>query len=129
MKEMKENEYAQEYSEESFWEKLGKFALRAGREVVVQALTLYYCMRDRDTPKWAKGVIVGALGYFILPLDAIPDFTPLIGYADDLGALTAAVATVAAHVKSEHFEKARETSRRWFGDPPEDASEPAGREL
>lgn len=125
---MKKNQYAEQYTDESFWQKLAKFALRAGREVVESALTLYYCMRDQDTPKWAKAVILGALGYFIVPVDAIPDMTPVVGYMDDLGALTAALATVAAHVKDEHIAKAKETLARWFPDPDE-PPEPTGREL
>jgi len=122
---MKEDVYGRQYSDESFWEKLGKFALGAGRDVVEKSLTLYYCMRDKDTPAWAKGVIVGTLGYFIAPMDAIPDLTPLVGYVDDLGALTVALATVAVHVKDEHVEKAQETLRRWF----KETEEPEGRAL
>lgn len=102
------------YSDESFWNKLKEFALIAGRVVVEKALTLYYCHRDADTPAWAKTVIVGALAYFILPADAIPDIIPGAGYTDDLGALAAALTTLAAHVKPEHTKKARETLRRWF---------------
>ena len=63
---------------------------------------LYYCCLDGDTPVWAKTVIVSALGYFITPLDAIPDLMPGVGFADDLGAVALAMATVLAHVKPEH---------------------------
>lgn len=103
------------YSEESFWEKISTFALRAGKEIVEKALVLYYCLLDLDTPAWARTVIVGALGYFILPLDAIPDFTPLTGFLDDLGALTAALGVVAMHIKPEHRERAHHKVREWFG--------------
>lgn len=82
-----ENEFSKEYSDEKFWNKVKKYAVKAGKEVVLKALTMYYTMQDKDTPKWAKGVIIGALGYFIFPLDAIPDMTPVVGYADDLGVL------------------------------------------
>lgn len=67
--------------------------------------------KDEDTPIWAKTTIMGALGYFISPLDAIPDITPFVGYSDDLGILVAAVAT---HIKDEHVEKAKETLKKWF---------------
>ena len=107
-------EQSSQYSDESFWDKLKGFALSAGRVVVEKALTLYYCHRDNDTPVWAKAVIVGALAYFILPTDAIPDIIPGAGYTDDLGALAAALTTLAAHVKQEHIRRARETLRRWF---------------
>jgi uncharacterized membrane protein YkvA (DUF1232 family) len=104
------------YSDESFWGKLKRHAIVAGREVVENALTLYHVARDSDTPAWAKTVIYGALAYFILPTDSIPDLIPGVGYSDDLGALAAALATLAAHVKPEHSRKAREILRRWFPD-------------
>ena len=105
-----------EYSDESFWEKVKTQALKAGKEVIEKALTLYYCLQDTDTPGWAKTVIVGALAYFILPADAIPDYIAIVGFTDDLGVLAAAVATVAAHVKDDHATKARQVVERWFGD-------------
>ena len=72
---MSEENYSDKYSEESFWQKVGKFALVAGKKVIEIALTLYYCLKDPDTPKRAKATITGALGYFIWPLDAIPDLS------------------------------------------------------
>ncbi|MFP4527308.1 MAG: YkvA family protein [Candidatus Kapaibacterium sp.] len=104
-----------EFSEKSFWNKLTRFARNAGRELIERALALYFTLKDEDTPKWAKTVIVGALGYFILPTDAIPDLTPLVGFSDDLGAIVSAFAIVAAHVKQEHINKAQEKLQLWFG--------------
>lgn len=112
------DEYAVHYSEKSFRNKLARGALRAGRDVVEYALTLYYCLQDTRTPKWAKTVIVGTLGYFILPTDAIPDLLPGVGYADDLGALAAALGMVAAYVTDEHKRKAAARLARWFGSDP-----------
>ena len=107
-------DFAAEYSERSFWAKLADYALAAGREVVEKALVLYYAASDADTPGWARATCVGALGYFISPLDAIPDLTPVVGYSDDLGVLVLAVATIAAHVKPQHEAKAAEKRRQWF---------------
>ena len=112
---MDQTSYEKEYSESSFWDKLKKYALVAGKEVVEKALILYEALKDRDTPAWARGVIIAALGYFISPIDAIPDTVPLAGYADDLGALAAALAAVATHVKDDHVTAARATLKRWFG--------------
>ena len=111
-----EGEYGKQYSEKSFWEKLGGYALKAGREVVQSALVLFYCLMDSDTPHWARTVIIGALGYFIVPLDAIPDFTPAVGFADDLGVLASALAVVALHIKKEHKEKAAGKLKQWFSE-------------
>jgi uncharacterized membrane protein YkvA (DUF1232 family) len=88
-------------------------------------LTLYYCMLDKETPPWAKAVIVGALGYFIMPLDAISDYIFPVGYADDLGALTVALGMVAVHVKSEHRERAKQELKELFGEDCEQPGVPA----
>ncbi len=111
------NEYSTKYSEESFREKVKGFAVKAGREVIGKAFVLYYCLQDPDTPRWAKVSIIAALGYFISLVDAIPDLTPGIGFADDLGVLVAAISTVSQHVREEHREKAREKLASWFGGP------------
>ena len=109
-------DYSKEYSQPSLWEKIGKYALVAGKGTIEKVLVLYYCLQDSDTPVWARGIIIAALGYFILPLDAIPDFTPMIGYADDLGALAAASGTVLMHIKPEHEEQAKQKLTQWFGE-------------
>ena len=109
-------DYSDSYSEKGLWNKFADFAKSAGREVVEKALILFYAASDPDTPKKAKTVIFSALGYFILPLDAIPDITPLLGFSDDLGALALALATVAAHIKPEHREAAKRKATQWFGE-------------
>jgi len=111
---MSDSKFNEEYSEDGFWAKVKTFAKAAGESVLEPALKMYYSAGDAETPAWAKTVIWGALGYFISPVDAIPDVTPIVGYADDLGVLTAALATTAAHIKDEHVSKAKETLARWF---------------
>lgn len=103
------------YSGIGLWKTLTKVALVAGEKSLLTALTLFYCLQDRETPPWAKGVIVGALGYLILPVDMIPDILPGIGYGDDWGALVAALGTVAAYIKDEHKSKASAQVTRLFG--------------
>jgi len=113
---MTETETSKHYSDEGFWEKVKKYALIAGKEVIEKALWLYYAGLKESTPVWAKAVIVATLGYFIWPLDAIPDPTPVVGFADDLGALVAAVSTLAAYIDDEVREKTTTKLRNWFGD-------------
>lgn len=103
------------YSEAGFRDKLRHYAKVAGREVIEKALWLFYASRRPETPKWAKSVIYGALAYFILPADAIPDLIPLTGYADDLGALAAAVGMVSLYISDDVKEKTRRKMREWFG--------------
>jgi uncharacterized membrane protein YkvA (DUF1232 family) len=103
------------FSETAFREKLVKYARTAGLQVCESALKLYYALLDSDTPAWARAVISGALVYFVVPVDLIPDFIPG-GYADDLGALMAAMTAVLKNIKPEHTEKARLKAGEWFSD-------------
>ncbi|MBY5924423.1 MULTISPECIES: YkvA family protein [Halomonas] len=109
-----EPDHAEHYSDERFWAKVSRYAKAAGEVTLSRALTLYYAARDKDTPVWAKTTIYGALGYFISPIDALPDLTPLIGYTDDMGMLAVALITVASYVKEEHRQLARAKLARWF---------------
>ena len=104
--------FEKEYSDSRFWEKVMAYARTAGKEVVEK----YYSAQHPKTPAWARSVIYGALGYFIFPIDAIPDLTPIAGYADDLGVLAAALATVALYVNDEVKAKAAGKLSAWFGD-------------
>jgi uncharacterized membrane protein YkvA (DUF1232 family) len=109
-------EYEASYSDDRFWDKLKRFAKAAGKEVVEKALLLYYSLQEESVPKWAKTTIIAALGYFILPLDAIPDLTPVAGYGDDLGVLTMALAAVAFYLNDDIRAKARAKMDTWFGE-------------
>lgn len=109
------SDYERNYSDDDFWSKVTRFAKKAGESVLEPALKMYYAAKDSDTPVWARTTIFGALGYFILPIDAIPDIIPGVGYTDDLAVLAAAITAVAAHIKDEHVEEAKETLKRWFG--------------
>ena len=104
-----------DYSDSSFWGKLTGFALQAGREVVEKSLWLYYAAQRPETPLWAKTIMFGALAYFISPVDAIPDITPVVGYADDLGAISAAIAMVSLYINADVKEQAKQQLKRWFG--------------
>jgi len=107
-------EYNKQFSENLFWIKVKKMARSAGVKVVYSALLLFYTYRRRETPKWAKKVIIGALGYFISPIDAIPDLTPFLGYTDDLSVLAFALSTLAFFINKEVKESARRTLNKWF---------------
>ncbi|HEV8718791.1 MAG TPA: YkvA family protein [Candidatus Binatia bacterium] len=108
------NEFTEQYSDKGFWDKLLHYAKTAGAEVIERALQLYYAAQDPNTPTWAKGVIYGALGYFIVPADAIPDVVPVVGYTDDLGVLAMAIATVAMYITPQVKQKAKQKMQDWF---------------
>lgn len=104
-----------DFNDSDFWSKLRHQAQNIGQSVLVPALTLYHAAQDSNTPLWAKTTIYGALGYLILPLDAIPDLIPVAGYSDDLSVLLAALGTVTLYIKDEHREQAQMQVYRWLG--------------
>ena len=108
--------YQKSFSDNQFWEKLRRFAKKAGAEVVYLALLLYYVVKDPLTKKADRAKIIGALGYFILPFDLIPDWLPVAGYTDDLAALTWGIYCVAKNIKPDHKEQAAAKIREWFGE-------------
>lgn len=107
--------YTSKYSEQGFWKKLGRFAVKAGREVAEQALVLYYLIQDEDVPARPKAIAIGALGYLILPIDAIPDILPGVGYTDDLAVIGGALWQLANHITEAHRARARAKLVEWFG--------------
>ena len=101
-------DHSNDDSDRSFWKKV-KGALKfAGREILEKALWLYYALKREDLPPWARAAVIGALGYFILPLDAIPDVLVPLGFTDDLGVIAAAVKTVAGYIGPEEKRQAKE---------------------
>lgn len=114
---MNNSRFQTEYSPRQFWNKLGPRAKTLGRGTLEKALYLYYAVQSANTPKWAKRVIYGALGYFIFPLDAIPDLAPLIGYTDDLSVMAAALATVAFYITPDIKAQAHNKLAQWFDEP------------
>jgi uncharacterized membrane protein YkvA (DUF1232 family) len=113
---MMENEFSKYYSEKSLWEKLKKFSKAAGAKVVYAVLLLFYVMNDKKVKIKTKLSIAAALGYFIIPTDAIFDLTPLIGYSDDLGVLLFALSQVSSNITPETEQKARQKLNEWFGE-------------
>jgi uncharacterized membrane protein YkvA (DUF1232 family) len=88
-----------------FWEKLKRLA---GRIPFAEDLVAaFYCATDPATPKRVKLILLGAVAYFVLPTDAVADFLPLIGFADDAAVLAAAVTQVAGSITEDHRAKAR----------------------
>lgn len=111
-----DEDYLKHYSEDSFWKKVLKYGRKAGVKVTYVTLLLFYTAKKPTTPLKAKTTIFGALGYFILPIDLIPDFTPVVGYSDDLGALIAALLIVAAYIDTETKQLAKNKIVDWFGE-------------
>lgn len=111
-----DNQYSKYYSEESLWEKIKNFSKAAGTKVVYAVLLLYYAMIDSKVSLKTKIFIAAALGYFILPTDAIFDLTPIIGYSDDLGVLLFALKQISSAITAKVKENARKKIAEWFNE-------------
>lgn len=94
MKEKDIRKYQNHYSENGLLGKLSKVAKKAGQKIVYAVMLLYYVIQSPEISKGDKATIIGALGYFILPLDLLPDFIPLVGFTDDLSAILLALHAV-----------------------------------
>ena len=90
-----------------FWRKLR--AAFAHVPFAEDLLAAYYCAFDRDTPMHVRAVLLGALAYFVIPFDGVPDLLPMLGFADDAAMLAAALKLVASSIRPEHRDAARDT--------------------
>lgn len=90
--------------ERRFWRLVARLA--ASLPFARDLLAGYYCALDRQTPGHVRAVLLGALGYFVLPFDAIPDVIVGLGFTDDASVLAAVVATVGRHIRQDHRDRA-----------------------
>ena len=106
--------YGGKFSKRDFAEKISRIAKRAGAQLVYAALILYYTLQSDKVSKKDKAIIIGALGYMISPLDAIPDAIPIAGLTDDLAVLLYVLKKVWTDIDPEIQEKAKKRLSKWF---------------
>ena len=96
--------------EDAVRDKFWHTAKRAARQVpfMDEVVAAYYCALDSKTPLKAKGILIAALAYFVMPADAIPDVLFGLGFTDDIAVLTAAITAVQAHIRPAHRKAAKE---------------------
>lgn len=109
------SKYANEFSPSALMGKIGQVAIKAGRNTVYSALSLFYGMNNKNMSATDKLLIAAALGYFILPIDAIPDILPG-GLVDDGGVIALAARSVWKNINDVAREKSKEQLHKWFGD-------------
>jgi uncharacterized membrane protein YkvA (DUF1232 family) len=93
-----------------FWRKLKQVSARL--PFVEELLAAYYCAFDRQTPRHVQVALLGAIAYFVLPFDFVPDMLPVLGFTDDAAILATAIRMVASHITPEHREAARAALKR-----------------
>ncbi len=100
--------------ERKFWDKLRKYIRHV--PFVDDLIAAYYCAVDAATPLHVKAVLFGALAYFIMPLDLLPDVLTWVGFTDDAAVLYAALRTIAPHIKDVHRRQAKVAIDRLAGE-------------
>ena len=93
-----------------FWIKLKQVAAKL--PFTEDLLAAYYCAFDKQTPRHVQLALLGAIAYFILPFDFIPDMMPVLGYTDDAAVLATAIRLVATHITDDHRAAARAALKR-----------------
>lgn len=99
-----------ESARKRFWIKLKKVAVQL--PFTEDLLAAYYCAFDKQTPRHVQVALLGAIAYFILPFDFIPDMMPVLGFTDDAAVLATAIRLVATHITEDHREAARAALKR-----------------
>ena len=107
--------YSSEFSENGFWSKIFGCAKKAGKKLVRMALELYYAYRSGNMSAMDKVMVVSALGYLISPIDLVPDAIPVLGFSDDLGALTLVYNKVSAAITEQVKAQAKRKCDDIFG--------------
>ena len=108
--------YKDKFTQQGFFDKIQRVAKRAGAKLVYVALILYYLIQSDKVSLKDKAIIIGALGYLISPLDAVPDAIPIAGLSDDLGVLLYVLNKVWSSVDDDMKKQAREKLSKWFDD-------------
>jgi uncharacterized membrane protein YkvA (DUF1232 family) len=93
-----------------FWIKLKRVVAKL--PFAEDLLAAYYCAFDKETPRHVQAALLGAIAYFILPFDFIPDVMPVLGFTDDAAILATAIRLVSTHIAPEHRDLARAALKR-----------------
>ncbi|WP_174616071.1 YkvA family protein [Virgibacillus ihumii] len=104
------------FSENKYVAKLFKYAKKMGVKISYYSLLLFYGFKSPNTPKSTKVTIAGALGYLVLPIDVVPDFIPLIGFADDTMVMIYALYKIKAYIDESIKQQAHERMKKIFGE-------------
>ena len=108
--------YEQHYNDSSFLDKVSKYGKLIGITALYKAVQLWFVLQKPDVPAGTKAVIMGALGYLIAPLDFLPDLLPVLGYTDDIVAITFALIKVQGYIDEEVERKSKKLLTKIFGE-------------
>ena len=110
------DKFADSYSESGLFDKITGNVKKAGLTLIYKALQLFYVAKNPNVPMKIRAAIIAPLGYFISPIDFIPDLMPFVGYTDDAAVIATAMVIAQAYVDDEVKRNAKEKIRSLFGD-------------
>ncbi len=108
------DKFKEKYNQSDLMSKIAKVAKKAGASTVYHVLLLYYALTSNEVPAAKKAIVIAALGYFIAPIDFIPDFV-LVGLLDDSSVLLFAINQIMPYITEEIKAKALAKLNQWFG--------------
>ena len=107
--------YSDSYSEDGLWNKISGNLKKVGAGLIYEVLQLFYVAQNPNVPMKIRAAMVAPLGYFISPVDLIPDLTPVVGYTDDAAVIAMAIAFAHAYIDDDIRNKAKDKIRMLFG--------------
>lgn len=110
----KVKKYKKAFSAAKLFRKIPKYLKSLGVQTIYSVLLLYNAYTRKETPTWAKNIILGTLGYLLSPIDSIPDITPFVGFTDDLGVLSFGLVTIACYINNEIKVKSKDQLGKWL---------------
>ena len=112
--------FKQGLEEIKFINLLKSIITKASVKTIYVGLLLFHAFHRKETPLWAKRMVLGTLAYLLAPIDAIPDLSPFIGFTDDFGLLMFGLVSIAGHVNQDVRVSARKQLEKWFGNVEDD---------
>lgn len=107
--------YGGNYSDEGLWDKISNNIKKAGSSLIYKVAQLFYVAKNPNVPMKIRAAMVAPLGYFISPVDLIPDLTPVVGYTDDAAVIAAAIAFAHMYIDDDIRQQAKDQLCRFFG--------------
>ena len=107
--------YGSSYSEDGLWDKISNNIKKAGAGLIYKVMQLFYVAKNPNVPMKIRAAMIAPLGYFISPVDLIPDLAPVVGYTDDAAVIAAAIAFAHVYIDDDVRQQAKNQLCRFFG--------------
>ena len=108
--------YGNSYSEAGLWNKITGNVKKVGANLLYEVLQLFYVAQNPNVPMRIRAAVIAPLGYFISPVDLIPDLTPVVGYSDDAAVIAMAIAFAHAYIDDDIRQRAQDKLVALFGE-------------